>query len=200
MANLFKKILSYTCFLYTLLSFVLNLIVWFTNGMSSIMLGFSGNMIVLLFCFITSLACIYKARKKKASTNTSLKFYYCVGIVYSFSSICVNVIQYIIKKDNFWNGYTLIILLLFSVVCSFLVFKIKIKNYLISAIFNFFVLGVFYYIIFVIKAGYTKENSLLISLGIYFATYALISIAYYLIIRKKYKKQNSEKSYKSMFS
>lgn len=202
MNKLFKRILNSTCLSYLISSFVLNFIIWLSsyNENQSRMLEIWANLIILSICLIVSSIVVYKRRKIEVTIRFIAIFTSYVGSIYTITSMIVNIIQYIIKKENFWNGYTLLILLLFAIVASFLILKIKIKSYLISSIVNFFILGIFYYIIFAVKAGYTKGNSLLISLGIYFAIYIVSAIAYYLITKKKRTKQNAEKAYKSLFS
>ena len=202
MNKFLKKIINSTCISYAICSFILNLIVWLTSskGNQSRMLGILTNLFILFACLVISIIVNYKKRKEEAFISSLLTFASYTGIIYTISSLVVNTIQYIIKVENFWNGYTLIILLLFSIVVSFLLLKAKFKSFLISLIVNFFIIGIFYYIIFVIKSGFTKGNSLLISLSIYFIVYSLSSFIYYLTVRKRIKKENSEKNYTSLFS
>lgn len=201
MNKLFKNFINLSCLFYTISSFIFNFIPWlFSKTNQSTMLKISANLIILVFCVIISTFITYKKRKKDKINNkkTSLLFLGC--IIYTITFFVLNITQYIIQKNNFWNGYTLLINLLFSLVCSFLAYKVKFKSYLTTCVFNFFIIGIFYYIIFVVKAEYSKGNSLIISLGIYFIIFALSAFLYYLLINKKHKNKNSEKSYKNLFS
>lgn len=202
MNKLFKRILNSTCLFYMISSFMLNFIIWLSyyNESQSRMLQIWANLVILFTCIIISTIVVYERRKKEANTKFLSIFASYVGIIYTATSITVNIIQYIIKKENFWNGYTILIILLFAIVASLLILKVKFKSYLVASITNFFILGIFYYIIFVVKAGYTKGNSLLISLSIYFAIYAISAVIYYLTTKKKHKKENSEKTYNNLFS
>lgn len=202
MNTLFKRILKSTCLSYMISSFIINFVTWLFsyNEQQSRMLEIWANIIIFAICLIICSIVVYKRRKKEKSAKYIAHFASVTAIIYTLSTTVINIIQYIIKKENFWNGYTLLIILLFSMVASLLILKIKIRGYLIASIFNFFVIGIFYYIIFVVKAGYTKGNSLLISISIYLAIYIASAIIYYLITKSKRKKQNSEKAYKSLFS
>ncbi len=202
MNKLFKKILYSTCLSYMISSFLLNFITWLFSYKEnqSRMLELWGNIIILFICLTICSIVEYKKRKKEANTKYIVPFASVSAIIYTLSTTLTNIVQYIIKKENFWNGYTLLILILFSIVAAFLILKVKIKNYAVASILNFFVIGFFYYIIFVVKAGYTKGNSLLISLGIYLTIYIASAIIYYLISKKNSEKQNSKKSYNNLFS
>ena len=199
MNKLFTKILFSTCLLYTICSFVINFVPWlFSENNSNRMLAIWANLIILLMCFIVCI--IYGVKNKKKLKASKHNFIYVFGAIYTLSSYLLNIIQYIIKKDNFWNGYTLLILMFFSLTCACLILKIKFKNYLVSSILNFFVIGFFYYIFFVVKTNYKNGNALLISLGIYFVLFISIDVIYYLMITQKRKRINSEKTYKNLFS
>ena len=183
-------------------SFIINFVTWLFsyNEQQSRMLEIWANIIIFAICLIICSIVVYKRRKKEKSAKYIAHFASVTAIIYTLSTTVINIIQYIIKKENFWNGYTLLILLLFSIVSSFLMLKLKFKNYLVLSILHFFIIGIFYYIIFVVKAGYTNGNSLLISLSIYSVIYIASTIVYYLITKKKRKKQNSEKNYNNLFS
>ena len=201
MNKLFKNFINLSCLLYIISSFILNFLPWlFSKNNQSTMLKIWANFIILLFCMIISTVISCKNRKKEKiiSKKASFIFYGC--IIYTITFFILNITQYIIQKNNFWNGYTLLIILLFSLVCSLLAYNVKFKSYLTTCIFNFFIIGFFYYIIFVVKAEYSKGNSLIISLGIYFIIFALSAFVYYLLIKKKQKNKNSEKSYKNLFT
>ena len=199
MNKLFKKIVNLTCLLYVVSSFILNFLPWlFSKKGNSTMLTIWANLIIFITCFIFASAFMCKHKNKKECSK--LKLFNLIGGIYSIAFFCLNIIQYIIKKENFWNGYTLLILILFGFVCSILITKVKINNYLVSAIFNYIILGIFHYIFFVIKAGFTKGTYLLISIGIYTLIYVSSAIVYYIFIAKNHKKQNSNKTYKNLFS
>ncbi len=201
MFKIIKRISNSTCIFYTIFSLVLNFIPWlFSKNNQSNMLKIKANLIILLFCTIISIVIICIRSNKEINVKSKEKFYIFGSFIYTISFFILNITQYIIKKENFWNGYTLLIILLFGLVCSFLVYKFKFKNYLVASIFNFFVIGIFYYIIFVLKSEYSNGNSLIISLGVYFIIFTLSAFIYYLFIRKKHKIKNSEKSYKNLFS
>ncbi|MBO5440523.1 MAG: hypothetical protein J6A53_07710 [Clostridia bacterium] len=202
MNTLFKRILKSTCLSYMISSFIINFVTWLFsyNEQQSRMLEIWANIIIFAICLIICSIVVYKGRKKEKNAKYIAHFASVTAIIYTLSTTVINIIQYIIKKENFWNGYTLLILLLFSIVSSFLMLKVKFKNYLVLSILHFFIIGIFYYIIFVVKAGYTNGNSLLISLSIYSVIYIALTIVYYLITKKKRKKQNSEKNYNNLFS
>ena len=202
MSNIFKKIISSTCLSYTISSFILNFIVWISSHSinQSRMLEIWANILILLVCFFCCTIIECRKNKKEAKPKFIVCFASISSVIYTFSTMVTNTVQYIIKQENFWNGYTLLILLLFSIIASFLILKIKIKSYLIASILNFFIIGIFYYIIFVVKAGFLKGNLLLISTSIYFIVYMASAVIYYLITKNNRKKQNSKKDYKSLFS
>ncbi len=202
MNKLFKRILYSTCLFYMISSFLLNFIIWLSsyNENQSRMLEIWANILILFICLTVCSFVEYKKRKKEAKTKSIVLFASITSIIYTLSTTLTNIVQYIIKRENFWNGYTLLILLVFSIVATFLILKLKVKSYLVASILNFFVVGIFYYIIFVVKADYTKGNSLLISISIYSVIYIASAIIYYLITKKKRKKQNSEKTYNNLFS
>ena len=195
------KIINTSCLIYTISSFILNFLPWlFSKKSQSTMLTIWANLIILIISVIVSVIIEYKLRKKEKNTSSLLKLVFLCSIIYTLSSYLLNITQYIIQKENFWNGYTLLILLLFSSVASFSIEKIKFKSYLVSSIFNFILIGIFYYIFYVVKAKFNEGNSALVSLGIYCGIYITSAIVYYLIVRKKKNQENSEKSYKNLFS
>ena len=202
MNKLFKRILNSTCLSYMISSFIINFTTWLFSykDKQSRMLEIWANILIFAICFTVCTIIICKNRKKETNSNLIYQFASITAIIYTLSTTSTNIVQYIIKKENFWNGYTLLILLLFSIIASILILKLKIKSYLVASIVNFFIIGIFYYIIYVVKAGYTKGNALLVSLGIYSVVYIISAVIYYLITQNKRKKENSEKAYKSLFS
>jgi len=200
MSNLFKKIFGLTCIIYAFISIALNIIVWISNGMKGIMLKIGANIIILVICCIISSILSIKNRKKEKNNRFIFAYTLYVCSIYTVSSFIVNVLQYIVKIENFWNGYTVLILLIFSLVSSFLILKIKFKNYLLSSIVYFFVLGIFYYILFIVKTGFSKGNTLLIVLGIYIIAFAIIDTLYYFLhYKRKRNNDNNNKAYNSLF-
>ncbi len=201
MNKLFLKTLFTSCFLFTICSFIINFTVWiFSSNNQSRMLIIWANLLILLVCFIISFFTVHKNSKKNNASSNKLKFTYIAGIIYTLSFFAVNSFQYIIKKENFWNGYTLIILLIFGITSSILILKVKFKNYFASSLFNFFCIGIFYYTVFVIKANFSKGNSLIIVLGAYTMVYISSAVIYYLISKNRQQKHNAQKEYSNLFS
>ena len=197
MGKFLKRILNFSCSSYMIISFIINISIWISSydKNQSRMLGIGANLIILLICLIISTIVLYKTRKKETNIKT---FVFTVGIIYTVISILVNIIQYIIKKENFWNGYTLLIILIFSIVVTLLGNVIK-KKFFIKSIVNFFVFGAFYYIVFIVKAGYTKGSSFIISIGIYVVIFSLYTITCYFINKNKQIKDNLKKDYNNVF-
>jgi len=201
MSNTYRRILNFACLSYTIISFALNFIIWLSSlkRNQSRMLEIWANIIVFLICLFTCMIIEYKKKKKQINTTFIISFASTCSILYTISSTVTNIAQYILKKENFWNGYTLIILLLFSITTTFSILRIKCSSYIVSALLNFLIVGVFYYIIFVLKAGFHKGN-LLISLTVYAIIYVVSAIVYYLITKNSRKELNSNKEYKNLFS
>lgn len=194
--KILKNLFSSTCMSYFIISFTINMIVWISHGVNnSRMLHIWANLLILLFCFVICSILYYKKKKFEFSFN----FFFLTSLLYTILSLFLNCLQYIIKKENFWNGYTLLLVLLFSVVLSFCMKKCNFKDYFISAIFYFFMLGIFYYIFFVVKTGY-KNNLMIVSLGVYVFVYIIFAVTFYFINKKKLKRDNNQKKYESLYT
>lgn len=201
MNKIFAKITNLSCLSFMVLSFIINFTTWiFSENNSSRMLKIRANLLIFLVCFIVWTILIYKKRKKENFINVKIPLLFTCGIVYTLSFFLLNTTQYIIEIANFWDGYSLLLLLLFGFVSSLLIEKIKIKNYLLSSILNYIVVGIFYYIFYVVKANFKSGTSLLISIGIYTIIFTISAIVYYLVVAKKQTKENTEKEYKNLFT
>lgn len=201
MKKLFVRIINSSCLLFAILSFILNFIIWLSSkGNQSKMLRIGANLIILLLCTIICMIFEYRKRKKERKANDFNKLIFIGSIVYTLSFYLLNTTQYIIKQNNFWNGYSLLIIVLFSFIVSFLIVKVKIKNYFSSSLLSYFTVGIFYYIFYVVKANYGKGTFLIISLTIYTLIFIMCSVTYYLVIKRKQKVENTEQPYKNLFS
>ena len=206
MKKFLAKTLNSSCLYFMISSFILNFIAWiFSENNHNRMLTIWANLLVFLICIIISIYICYKKRKKLSKTNffeNALCKYgiYKSCIIYVLTFFLLNITQYIIKVENFWNAYSILIIILFSIVASFLIIKVKFKSYLANSFINYFVIGIFYYIFYVIKANFNSGNAQLISIGIYTLLYIACAFTYYLIIAKKRCVKNSEENYKNLFT
>lgn len=206
MNKFFSRIFNLSCFYYMIVSFVLNFIAWiFSENNHNRMLTIWANLVLYLICFIASIFLLNTKRKLKSNTSKidDVLYKYGIyksGIIYTLVFFVLNTTQYIIKVENFWNGYSIMLIILFSAVSTFLILKVKFKSFLVCSILNYFIIGIFYYIFFVVKANFKNGNALLISIGVYTTIYIICSIVYYLLIAKKQSVENSEQNYKNLFS
>lgn len=194
----FLRAIKLDCLIYSITTIILNLIAVFIASSTVNLLKIEASLIVLAICSLISFLIVYLNKKEVKEPTKTLSIINLSSIFYTIFSIVVNIFAYIFKIDNFWDIYSILIILVFSIILSIFVSFVRIKSYLLSTIVYFLVIGVFYCIIFIAKTGF-KGSNILIVLGIYIAMFVLASVLYYFIFKAKEKQKDEEKSYDNMF-
>ena len=101
--------------------------------------------------------------------------------------------------QNLWNLQLMLYLLGFSVVEAIMLKVLKINNYLIKAIIQFVVIGIFYFILTLAIFKIGSGSALIFVIFAYLVVFAISSTAYYFIISQIKKAKNDEKKYKKQF-
>lgn len=194
-----KNILGLICLSYMVTTFTANMISWISGSSASTMLNIKVCVVFLLLSIAFGFIFAFFVAKKKKALPKPLKIIFNISIAYTFLYFILNGFALITKKQNFWDTYCLIALMIFTIIIVLMNEYIKISNYLLSSVLYFVVFGGYYTFNFIYKSDYSKGTSLIISITIFLVAFFAIDICYYFLTRSKSKKENKEKEYKSMF-
>ena len=199
MKEKFLKAIQLDCLFFLIANLIFNIISVLTTSTTTHLLKIGVSLIILLICTIISFLIVFFKKKKTKEITIFEKIIYNLGIYYTIFSILTNIFAYIFEEDNFWDIYTILIILAFSAIISLSNAFVKINSFLLSSITHFFVCGIFYYIVFVVKAS-LKGSNILISVAIYLLIFIISSVIYYFVFERKKKEAEKEISYTNMFN
>ncbi|MBQ8545885.1 MAG: hypothetical protein IJ437_02965 [Clostridia bacterium] len=188
--------ISHCCVIFTIISLVFNC--FYSILLWPLLPNIGVNLLTLLISFIPALIILLVRYKlKKPLINTKMKIVYSISVVYSSIFIIFNISTVFFK--DVWNLYTILIILLLSIIISIIRYYVPISNYLIKTIIYFIVLAIPYFIITLAFAGLGKGNAIIIVFSVYAVAYIISSVTIFLIIRARAKAENNNKSYKKQF-
>lgn len=195
-----KNILGLICLSYMATTFFANIITWATGSSSTTMLNIKVCVVFMLFSIAFGFLFAFLVATKKKKLPKIIKIFFDISISYTIFYIILNSFALITKKENFWDNYSLIAIMVFSIILVLMITNVRFNSYLMSSIIYFLIFGAFYTFIFVYKANYIKGTSLIISITVFLILFVAIDICYYFLTRNESKKKNKEKEYKSMFN
>ncbi len=190
-----------SCLSYFSITFIMNMIYWITEK-EPIIIKFNHNLIIFLLCFlIFGMISIFFYKPNIKQPNSVWLIVYKTAIIYTFLSFYLRLHSLIDKsKDIFINSsQMLLIVLAISVAISLSLVKIKINKYFLKSLYYFFLLGVSFVLIFVVKANYLNADAI-VAIAIYIGVFLLFDLSiYFIFVKRKATKKNEEKAYKNVF-
>ena len=195
--------ISLTCAFFTFLFFIANLFYHFALNNSA--LDLVGTVFLLAIASMLGILvsiCLFYG-KKTGFINKIFPFFFSL-ILFTVSIFMVFIFYYILLSNNMtaqnlWNLQLMLYLLGFSVVEAIMLKVLKINNYLIKAIIQFVVIGIFYFILTLAIFKIGSGSALIFVIFAYLVVFAISSTAYYFIISQIKKAKNDEKKYKKQF-
>ena len=197
-----RNLFFFTSILFAPITFVCNLLIGIIVSESSF-LKIGGMFLILMISFIIS-AFVIVLRNEPPKFIQIKILSYSAGI-YTLISMILNIFVQIIANtiyshpNKLWNVFSVIITLAFSIIISTLIIYFKPKSISVLLITYFFVIGIFYYLLTITFGGLGNGNRIIITLSIYIASFALISLIYLLIKAKKAKNQRDSMPYQKQF-
>ncbi len=193
-------ILLDSCIIFTPLSLIVNAMfaILFIGDEGTHLPSIAINLLFLIISLIASLFIIliqFKLKKPYISSKIYLLYFICS--LYTITFITVNLSTILLK--NIWNIYTILIIFAVSIISGMIKAIIPIKSFLFK-LFLYFILYAIPYFFISIKFGNFGENNMIIVLiSVYIGSFAIISLAIYIIKSILSQNTNNNKEYQNLF-
>ena len=187
--------------LYFIITFTMNMVYWITEKKPTI-IKFNHNLIIFLFSFlIVGIISILFYKKPSKNTKRSSLIIYKASIIYTLISFYLRIHAIIdeARETAINNSKMIIIVLGVSIAVSISLVFIKFKTFLFNSLYYFILLGLSFILIFIVQAKYTKSLAL-IAIAIYIGIFLFVDLfIYFIYVKRKALKENSKKTYTSLF-
>lgn len=184
------SILSLTCIIFAIFTFVLNIFL----SVKRVVLEVWANL--LIFCVILIVSAIIVLSKKLVIKSFVLK---ASTIIFSILSISLNITLAIVAKLNMWHWYTVVLIAAYSLAVTFMLKYLRLNSYLLRAFIYYCVSIVSFYLLTNVIGGYKAGNTNILLFGIFTLAYIIASIVFFYIKRSFFKFENEEQEYKKQF-
>ena len=190
-------ILTSICF--GVLSLIFNFLSLLGTSYNSLLVIWANLLVLLpsvLFGYLIS-----RAISKKNSVCNIKRF---AGIlptsIYFISFFSLNLLPFINNKlGSLWNIYTIVILLVNSMIFFIILHFLCEKPFWLKAILSFITFGISYMLIVVLLGNFNQGNQILTVIAIYLLLFALVCTICYIIRSILKSKENTKKKYTKQF-
>ena len=194
-------ILALSCLIFAPISIILNAISAIAVGPKVLLKVGTILILFLLIVFVVSIIILLKSDRIKKLENKKNVFIYS-SLFYTGFSVIINIIAWLMqseKSGNLWNIYTIITLLIFSIVISLVIRYLRTNSIVLSSIVYLIVTAVPYFVILVGITEFFKGAKVFIPIGIYLLIYGITVTAFAVKKYKKIEKELNEKPYEKQF-
>ncbi len=190
--NLPLNILILSCVLYAPTSILINLICSLT--LNEKLLQAWANLIIFAIALVIGLFLYFSFRVRAVNYIINRS-----AVIYTVISFILNTLVFIIENGKIWTLYSIVLILVYSIVTALFMKYIKIKSYLIKTLI-YYVLSLASFLILTVGiAGYKSGNLVMIFFGSFTIFYVISSITYFYVKRSFASYENEEKVYKRQF-
>lgn len=192
------KISVLSCVVHSVLSTLINLLCWFLLDKRLPTLAFA--FAIFGISFLVSAITVLIKKKKDFSCGKFIKWLGRSACVYTPVSLFLNLLVYMINSGLFWNIYSILLIILFSLTVGACTVWFRPKKFIYGALLYFVITFVIYCLITISIGGYGEGNKYIVLIGVYLIVYAVCTIIIYFIKRSLDKDKQNNLPYKNQFN
>lgn len=192
------KISVLSCVVHSVLSTLINLLCWFLLDKRLPTLAFA--FAIFGISFLVSAITVLIKKKKDFSCGKIIKWLGRSACVYTPVSLFLNLLVYMINSGLFWNIYSILLIILFSLTVGACTVWFRPKKFIYGALLYFVITFVIYCLITISIGGYGEGNKYIVLIGVYLIVYAVCTIIIYFIKRSLDKDKQNNLPYKNQFN
>lgn len=199
--KILSDIISLSCLIFAPLTATLNIIFGLIEG-PKILLKLEIIFILFLLTVFTVSVVIILRNKNIKFLNNKKTFPTISSIIYTLLSFIINTVACILKAErsgSLWNLYTIITLILFSVIFTIVYLYLRSHNFVFKAIVYLLITAIPYFVILSVISGFFKGTDIFIPAGIYILIYAITVVIFAVKSGKRAQKELDEKPYENQF-